>query len=85
METQMATQQLLFSGTSDSPKAKQPHAGTLVLGHIASDSGGPSYAIKRGRDGVVYCSCPAWKFSKGNKTCKHLRGMADGTRTLSKE
>ena len=38
------------------------------------------YTIKRGGDGNVYCSCPAWKFQKGvspkDRTCKHLRGLA---------
>jgi hypothetical protein len=37
------------------------------------------YTIKRGADGNVYCSCPAWKFQKlnpKNRTCKHLRALA---------
>tara|TARA_R110002020_G_scaffold387486_1_gene598148 strand:- start:169 stop:378 length:210 start_codon:yes stop_codon:yes gene_type:complete len=33
------------------------------------------YEIRLGRkDNRVYCTCPAWKFSKaGNKDCKHLK------------
>ena len=32
------------------------------------------YEIRQGKDDKVYCTCPAWKFSKPeNKTCKHLR------------
>ena len=34
---------------------------------------GVSYEVRLGKDGVVYCTCPAWKFSRGAKTCKHLR------------
>lgn len=39
------------------------------------------YTIKRGTDGNVYCSCPAWKFQKLSpqlRTCKHLRALAAG-------
>lgn len=39
------------------------------------------YTIKRGHDGNVYCSCPAWKFQKlapKDRTCKHLRALAAG-------
>ena len=32
-------------------------------------SKGNTYNIVRGKDGVVYCTCWAWKM---NKTCKHL-------------
>jgi len=33
-----------------------------------------SYAVQTGKDGVIYCSCPAWKFqrlSPRERTCKH--------------
>lgn len=46
------------------------------------------YDIIKGRDEVVYCSCPAWKFQRrpaAQRTCKHLqkfqavlRGELDG-------
>lgn len=38
-------------------------------------SGQNVYTVKQGRDGVVYCSCPSWKFQRVTpalRTCKHL-------------
>jgi predicted nucleic acid-binding Zn finger protein len=40
---------------------------------------GQSYEIKRGRDGVLYCSCPAWRFQRkpaAERSCKHMRAVA---------
>ena len=52
----------------------------MVLKEIESRSTpGLTYEMRLGRDGVVYCTCPAWKFSRGFKTCKHLR--AEGIKT----
>ncbi|OFW62929.1 MAG: hypothetical protein A2Y74_05670 [Actinobacteria bacterium RBG_13_63_9] len=48
-------------------------SGTNVVARIASFTNGATYKICRGRDGHQYCSCPAWRFSKGEKTCKHIR------------
>lgn len=35
-----------------------------------------SYEIRRGKDGTIYCTCPAWRYQhlKGGetRTCKHL-------------
>jgi len=46
----------------------------MILKEVESRSTyGKTYEIRLGKDGVVYCTCPAWKFSRGNKTCKHLR------------
>lgn len=40
-------------------------------------SSGSEYSLTvSGRDGKVYCSCPAWKFSGrngGGKSCKHIQ------------
>jgi predicted nucleic acid-binding Zn finger protein len=38
-------------------------------------SGTTSYTVKKGQDGVVYCSCPAWRFQKvaaAHRSCKHI-------------
>lgn len=60
--------------------ANAPSFVPTVLATIRSSSN-PSkfYQIRMGRDGNVWCTCPAWKFqhaaAKG-RTCKHLRSFA---------
>jgi predicted nucleic acid-binding Zn finger protein len=42
-------------------------------------SGQTAYTVKQGKDGVVYCSCPAWRFQKvaaAHRSCKHLAKAA---------
>ena len=49
--------------------------GHIVLMNVPSMSNPrKTYEIRKSnRDNVVYCTCPAWRFSKGEKkTCKHL-------------
>ena len=42
-------------------------------------SSGKEYDIMLGNDGVTYCKCPAWRFSKERpRTCKHLEGYMSG-------
>jgi hypothetical protein len=44
-----------------------------------------SYEIRRGADGVVYCTCPAWRFQRlksgETRTCKHIAAFAAGALT----
>lgn len=45
---------------------------------ISGDSG-TKYTIRQGRDGVVHCSCPAWRFQRvpaAQRSCKHVKKAA---------
>ena len=52
----------------------------LVCIVASSTNSEKTYEI-RSSEGVLYCGCPAWKFSRpendsmGQKNCKHLRGL----------
>lgn len=42
-----------------------------ILDTVQSSSNpGKTYDIIEGKDRVLYCTCPRWKFTK---TCKHLK------------
>lgn len=42
---------------------------------------GKRYEIKRREsDGLLGCSCVAYRFAKGEKTCKHLQAFSGTTR-----
>jgi hypothetical protein len=49
------------------------------LGFVTSTSNpAKQYEIRMGKDGRIYCGCPAWKFSGAegvNKSCKHVRAF----------
>jgi len=49
---------------------------TLDIMSVTSSNGKTEYQIKLGKDGNVYCSCPAWRFQKlhpHQRTCKHIK------------
>jgi predicted nucleic acid-binding Zn finger protein len=51
---------------------------TIIALQVQGDSG-TKYDIKTGKDGVVHCSCPAWRFQKvapAKRTCKHINFVA---------
>ena len=54
-----------------------------VLARVPSSSNpSKSYEIRRGGDGVVYCTCPSWRFQKNSpsaRTCKHIEGWKRNT------
>jgi uncharacterized Zn finger protein len=47
---------------------KHDEGGAQRLAIVEGDSG-KDYEIRRGKDDVIYCTCPGWRF---NKYCKHL-------------
>jgi hypothetical protein len=42
----------------------------MVLLKVVGKHG--EYEIRQGKDGVVYCTCPAWRFGHG-EPCKHMK------------
>jgi len=50
-----------------------------ILATIPSKSNpNKSYQVRKGADGVIYCTCPAWIFSAkktGVHDCKHLQAL----------
>jgi len=53
---------------------------TVLFEVESASKAGKKYEIRRGADDVVYCTCPAWKFSRRDaKWCKHLeKAVRDG-------
>ena len=52
-------------------------ASTKVLATFPSKSNpSKSHEVRLGKDGVVYCTCPAWRFQKltpSCRCCKHTK------------
>lgn len=47
-----------------------------VLAKFTSDNG-DECEVREGKDGVIYCTCMAWRFSKAPKDCKHLKRIRE--------
>ena len=44
---------------------------TILITYVGANGG--EWEIRLGKDQVVYCNCPAWRFSKKKpRSCKHL-------------
>ena len=60
---------------------------SITIGFAASMSNpAVKYEIKRGANGHIYCSCPAWRYQKlppMKRTCKHLKALAAGRLLLA--
>ena len=53
-----------------------------IIGTVKSSSGEGSYTVARGDDGVVYCSCPGWKYQRlapAARSCKHIKALSAST------
>jgi hypothetical protein len=59
----------------------------VVLARFASKSNPSlSHEVRQGADGVVFCSCPSWRFQKNsptNRTCKHIEQWKSETKVGS--
>ncbi len=58
-------------GTRRQLTMNRRHSMGRILDTVPSSSNpGKTYDIIEGKDGVIYCTCTAWKM---RKTCKHLK------------
>lgn len=54
-------------------------AATLITTVASSSNPNLRHEIRLGGDGVVYCTCPAWRFQRKSpaaRQCKHMRQSA---------
>lgn len=77
--------------TTGTKKSARP-AAKLLATIPSSSNPGLSYEVKQSQvDGVIYCSCPSWKFDMdrpggrstparhpANRSCKHIRAYQSG-------
>lgn len=57
-------------------------APTVLASFPSASRPGSSHQVRRGADGVVYCTCPSWRFqhnSPTNRTCKHIESWKSQT------
>lgn len=54
--------------------------GELVERFPSSTVLGDTHEVRRGRDGVLFCTCPRWRYQEGRPphrrtNCKHIRAV----------
>jgi hypothetical protein len=53
--------------------------GTLLAQVPSESNPNRKYDVRVGADGVVYCTCPSWRFNrapKADRVCKHMTKLA---------
>lgn len=67
----------MTTATQTRRTTKGPHS--LTIDTALSSNGHTVYDIMQDQDdGSIFCTCPGWKFCKGDrqdKTCKHLKAL----------
>lgn len=64
--------------------------GALVQSFPSRTSAGVTHDVRRGRDGVLYCTCPSWRFQESRAphrrtNCRHIRAVLDGKDRAERE
>jgi len=64
--------------------------GELVQSFPSSTILGDTHEVRRGRDGVLYCTCPRWRFQESRAphrrvNCKHIRAVLAGKDRAERE
>jgi hypothetical protein len=47
---------------------------------------GVGYDVRKGADGNIYCTCPAWRFQRKplmERTCKHIKALSAAIRSVA--
>lgn len=57
--------------------------GVLVQAFPSSTILGDTHEVRRGRDGVLFCTCPRWRYQEGRAphrraNCKHIKAVLAG-------
>lgn len=63
-------------------------ATTVKISVESSSKPGCYYIVQKHKDGVLSCSCPAWRFQKSpagsRNLCKHIKAALAGTAKFAK-